>query len=327
MIFAILWFSAVSYPQSVKPKVSQLCSDCVVKNPASDQVVSGPYELNLKDAGASLQVGPGEFTLDQNFFKRYFGLGRPRTRTTSRINGSSAGYDVGSVTEMECDGGGAEAYCFGDYRVVLSEGGSESAIGASRDVIMNIPPSTTIPLAVSYLGNLDLVGADPTSHVSAAYIFWDEGVGLSSTTLENFAGVGLLGHPHLAQHGYGIYTGNWGTSPTDWAFAFGGGSGVSAGPMIVGGPPFDYAASGPHTPDPPSQTLTPGIDFDVRATSNGPGIVNAAAGYKIANQASWSSGAAAPVGACVNGSTYSNTIGHAGSTWYLCIDGAWEAKY
>ena len=58
LIFAILWFSAVSYPQSVKPKVSQLCSDCVLKNPASDQVVSGPYELNLKDAGASLRPSP-----------------------------------------------------------------------------------------------------------------------------------------------------------------------------------------------------------------------------------------------------------------------------
>ena len=40
----------------------------------------------------------------------------------------------------------------------------------------------------------------------------------------------------------------------------------------------------------------------------------------------WHSGAGAPTGACVTGSTYSRTDGGAGSTFYVCESLAWQAK-
>jgi len=56
------------------------------------------------------------------------------------------------------------------------------------------------------------------------------------------------------------------------------------------------------------------------------GSIVSGAGIGPSPSALWTYGTAAPSGSCNSGSLYSNTAGSSGSTFYVCVSGAWTAQ-
>lgn len=89
--------------------------------------------------------------------------------------------------------------------------------------------------------------------------------------------------------------------------------------MYADHPGNEFTIFTAHYPPSPAN-LDPVSWFDWQGNGVFTGHVQVAGG----GGPTWSAGSGAPAGACKNGSLYSNTSGAAGSTFYVCVSGAWK---